>query len=108
MFRERPELQSLFPECPASRGESASTLIRFVKDRPGHDRRYAIDCSKIERALGFRPAVGLEEGLRRTLSWYLDNVSWWRSVMDGSYQQWINTHYDDVGALDSAAKGRGS
>ncbi len=92
-FTEQKDLGSRFPDCPAARGGKASGLIRFVKDRPGHDRRYAIDCGKIERELGYRAAVTLEAGLRETFNWYLANEWWWRSVMDGSYERWIDTHY---------------
>ncbi len=92
-FQARPQLRESFPTAPAARGEQSATLIRFVKDRPGHDRRYAIDCSKAERELGYRAEVTLERGLQDTLAWYLDNEWWWRGVMDGSYQRWIETHY---------------
>ena len=61
-------------------------LITFVKDRPGHDIRYAIDASKIQRELGWVPLETFESGLRKTVEWYLANESWWRSVLDGSYQ----------------------
>jgi dTDP-glucose 4,6-dehydratase len=74
---------------------SAASLIQFVTDRPGHDRRYAIDCGKIERELGFKPTLSLAEGLRRTLTWYLGNAAWWQSVMDGRYRDWIKTQYPD-------------
>jgi dTDP-glucose 4,6-dehydratase len=89
----RPDLHRSFPACPVLRGGAAVSLVKFVTDRPGHDRRYAIDCGKIERELGFKPAVSLAEGLRRTLTWYLGNVDWWQSVMDGRYQDWIRTQY---------------
>ncbi len=92
-FRERTELAARFPDCPAASGQSASSLIRFVEDRPGHDRRYAIDCGKIGEELGYRAQVSLEAGLRATFDWYLANEWWWRAVMDGSYQRWIETHY---------------
>ena len=92
-FRARPELHTRFPNCPPARGAEASSLIQFVKDRPGHDRRYAIDCGKIERELGYRAQVSLDAGLRSTFEWYLENEDWWRAVMDGSYQRWIETHY---------------
>ena len=92
-FRERKSLASRFPDCPAAREERTASLIRFVRDRPGHDRRYAIDCGKIGRELGYRAQVSLEAGLRDTLDWYLANEWWWRAVMDGSYQRWIDTHY---------------
>ena len=61
-------------------------LITFVKDRPGHDRRYAIDASKIERELGWTPQETFESGIRKTVRWYLDNRQWWERVLDGSYQ----------------------
>jgi dTDP-glucose 4,6-dehydratase len=61
-------------------------LITFVKDRPGHDRRYAIDASKIERELGWRPAETFDTGLTKTVRWYLENRGWWQRVLDGSYR----------------------
>ena len=60
-------------------------LIEFVTDRPGHDLRYAIDSSKLQRDLGWRPTVTFEEGLARTIDWYLDNESWWGPIQDGTY-----------------------
>lgn len=89
----RPELHRTFASCPVLQGAGAASLIQFVKDRPGHDRRYAIDCSKIERELGFKVTVSLAEGLRRTLTWYTSHVEWWQSVMDGRYQDWIAAQY---------------
>jgi len=74
-------------------GPSCRSLITFVKDRPGHDRRYAMDATKIERELGWRPAETFESGIRKTVRWYLDNTEWVRDVMSGSYRQWIETHY---------------
>jgi dTDP-glucose 4,6-dehydratase len=86
-FRTNRQLSSNYPECPAARGESTSSLITFVRDRPGHDRRYAIDCAKITRELGYSARVTLESGLRETISWYVKNQWWWRSVMDGHGHQ---------------------
>ena len=60
-------------------------LIEFVTDRPGHDLRYAIDSSKLQADLGWRPTVTFEEGLARTVDWYLANESWWRPIADGTY-----------------------
>jgi dTDP-glucose 4,6-dehydratase len=68
-------------------------LIRFVKDRPGHDLRYAIDCRKIEAELGWRPLETFESGLRQTICWYLDNRQWLARVQSGEYRQWISQHY---------------
>jgi dTDP-glucose 4,6-dehydratase len=95
-FRSRPELRERFPLCPAALGEPSVALLQFVRDRPGHDRRYAIDCTKAESELGFSPRVRLREGLQATLAWYLQNEPWWRSVMDGSYQRWIEQHYQGL------------
>jgi dTDP-glucose 4,6-dehydratase len=68
-------------------------LITFVKDRPGHDRRYAMDATKIERALGWKPKETFESGIRKTVRWYLEHEEWVRAVTSGSYRQWIETHY---------------
>ena len=61
-------------------------LIAFVTDRPGHDLRYAIDCAKIERELGWRPRETFETGLRKTVRWYLDNRAWWGDIRSGRYR----------------------
>ncbi len=68
-------------------------LITFVKDRPGHDRRYAIDCRKIERILGWKPRESFESGIRKTIRWYLEHEAWVSEVTSGSYRQWIESHY---------------
>jgi dTDP-glucose 4,6-dehydratase len=70
-----------------------SSLLTFVQDRPGHDRRYAIDTSKIKRELGWRPAVTFEEGLRQTIRWYLDHEEWVRNVQSGDYRNWLAVNY---------------
>ncbi len=72
---------------PGSPHVPHADLIRFVADRPGHDRRYAIDAGKVGRELGWRPAETFESGLRKTVAWYLDNESWWRDVRSGGYRQ---------------------
>jgi dTDP-glucose 4,6-dehydratase len=66
-------------------GAPHERLISFVTDRPGHDHRYAVDCAKIERELGWRPCASFEDGLARTVAWYLDNQAWWRGILDGGY-----------------------
>jgi dTDP-glucose 4,6-dehydratase len=68
-------------------------LISFVADRPGHDRRYAIDARKLERELGWKPAETFETGLRKTVQWYLANGEWVRHVQSGAYRDWIATQY---------------
>ena len=72
---------------------SRRELITYVKDRPGHDRRYAIDCTRIERELGWTPAESFETGIRKTIRWYLDNAAWVARVRSGDYQKWIQEHY---------------
>ncbi len=74
-------------------GSPRRSLITFVKDRPGHDRRYAMDASKIEQELGWRPRETFESGIRKTVRWYLEHEEWVREVTSGSYRQWIETHY---------------
>jgi len=80
-------------ELAGSRGGSRRELITFVKDRPGHDRRYAMDATKIERELGWKPRETFESGIRKTVRWYLENEAWIHEVTSGSYRQWIETHY---------------
>ena len=70
-----------------------SELITYVKDRPGHDRRYAIDARKIERELDWKPAETFETGIRKTVRWYLDNSNWVAGIRTGEYRQWIEKHY---------------
>ncbi len=77
---------------PKTRG-SYRDQITFVKDRPGHDQRYAIDARKIERELGWRPAETFESGIEKTVCWYLDHQEWVADVMSGHYRQWVDTHY---------------
>ena len=78
----------------APKAGSYKEQITFVADRPGHDRRYAIDARKIERELGWRPAETFETGLKKTVQWYLANQDWVRKVQSGEYQQWINKNYE--------------
>ena len=68
-------------------------LITFVTDRPGHDRRYAIDATKLKQELGWVPAESFETGIRKTIAWYLDNMKWVQRVQSGEYQTWIKQHY---------------
>jgi dTDP-glucose 4,6-dehydratase len=84
---------------PQAGGGSRRDLITFVKDRPGHDRRYAIDATKIARELGWRPAEEFETGLRKTVRWYLDHSEWVENVRTGSYLDWIKQNYTERVAL---------
>jgi dTDP-glucose 4,6-dehydratase len=74
-------------------GRDYAAQVSFVKDRPGHDRRYAIDAAKIRRELDWTPAESFESGMRRTVRWYLDNDAWLAAVTSGEYQQWISLNY---------------
>ncbi|MBC8088132.1 MAG: dTDP-glucose 4,6-dehydratase [Phycisphaerae bacterium] len=96
-FATRTDLRELFPDSPAARGASVRSLIAHVTDRPGHDRRYAIDPAKISTELGFEPSESLTTGLARTVDWYLANHAWWIAVQDGSYRQWIDQQYGALG-----------
>ncbi|MBI5441422.1 MAG: GDP-mannose 4,6-dehydratase, partial [Deltaproteobacteria bacterium] len=82
------EKLGLLPE-----GRPRRSLIPFVRDRPGHDRRYAIDASKIRRELGWQPRVSFEEGIRSTVEWYLEHAGWLESVLDGSYREYYDRMY---------------
>lgn len=87
IFQDYPELLSKYPTTPSARGERTTTLIDFVRDRPGHDLRYAIDCEKIRRELGYGARVSLDSGLRETLVWYMKNEWWWRRLIDSRHPQ---------------------
>ena len=78
---------------PRLDGVPYANQITFVKDRPGHDRRYAIDASKVERELGWRPAETFDTGIRKTVQWYLDNPAWVDGVVSGSYRDWLQKQY---------------
>jgi dTDP-glucose 4,6-dehydratase len=78
---------------PRADGHSYSTQITFVKDRPGHDRRYAIDAGKLEQELGWRPAETFETGIRKTVRWYLDHPEWVHNVTSGAYRDWLQRQY---------------
>jgi dTDP-glucose 4,6-dehydratase len=86
-FARDPALASRFPQAPAARGEPSESLKTYVTDRPGHDRRYAIDETKARTELGYAPARDFREGLAATLDWYLANEGWWSAILDGSYRQ---------------------
>ena len=78
---------------PRAGGLSYKAQVTFVKDRPGHDRRYAIDATKIERELGWKPQETFETGIRQTVAWYLDHQEWVNNVLTGEYRQWLNKQY---------------
>ena len=92
-FAADPGLAARFPDSPAAKGLPTASLKTFVTDRPGHDRRYAIDETKARAELGYAPARTFDQGFAETLHWYLANEGWWRAVIDGSYRDWVATNY---------------
>ena len=99
-WNEKPNIEIVKTICtlldelrPKSDGSSYQTQITYVQDRPGHDRRYAIDASKIERELGWKPAETFATGIRKTVQWYLDNQTWVTHVQSGAYRDWVQTNY---------------
>ena len=89
------ELAPLPPPTPHSPLPIYRSQITFVKDRPGHDRRYAIDASKLERELGWKPQETFETGIRKTVAWYLENQSWVANVTSGAYRNWVERQYGE-------------
>jgi dTDP-glucose 4,6-dehydratase len=98
-WNEKPNIEivktvcALLDELRPDAAGSYSRLITYVKDRPGHDRRYAIDARKLERELGWKPAETFETGIRKTVRWYLDHPDWVANVQSGSYRAWVDTNY---------------
>lgn len=99
-WNEKPNIEIVHTVCalldelrPKADGSSYATLITYVTDRPGHDRRYAIDARKIERELGWKPAETFETGIRKTVEWYLANSDWVAHVQNGSYRDWVSKQY---------------
>jgi dTDP-glucose 4,6-dehydratase len=92
-FAEDRNFAARFPDCPAANGKSTRALMTFVKDRQGHDRRYAICADKLAQEFGFRATTSLADGLGRTIDWYLANEAWWRQIQSGAHRDWIKLHY---------------
>ena len=93
LFEQQPGLAAKFPDAPPAKGEVSDSLIRFVTDRPGHDRRYAIDFSHAAGRIGYAPTVSLEDGLRQTLDWYLAGRDWWLPLLGEDFRGWIERQY---------------
>jgi len=101
-WNEKPNIEIVKTICdllnelrPRTDSKSYVEQIQYVADRPGHDRRYAIDASKIERDLGWRPAETFTSGIRKTVEWYLSNQSWVENVQTGAYRNWVSKNYSD-------------
>ncbi|WP_395054859.1 dTDP-glucose 4,6-dehydratase [Polaromonas sp.] len=104
-WNEKPNIEIVHTVCalldelrPKADGKPYKEQITTVKDRPGHDRRYAIDASKLESELGWRPAETFESGIRKTVKWYLANPDWVANVQSGAYRDWVSRQYDLVDA----------
>lgn len=94
-FAEDASLKTKYPHAVSAKKGNSVSLIQYVKDRPGHDRRYAIDPTKAEEELGYTPSDSFESGIRKTIQWYLEHNGWWEGVLDGSYKNWIEAQYAD-------------
>ncbi len=92
-FIEDQALAKKYPDAQAAIAQNTESLITYVTDRPGHDRRYAIDATKTRDELGYEPRESFETGIEKTVQWYLNNEAWWQAVMDGSYQDWLEKQY---------------
>ncbi len=93
IFVADDRLARRFPNCPAASGRPVEELVRHIADRPGHDRRYALDITLARAELGYMPQEGFESGLAKTVMWYLQNEAWWHAVLDGSYRKWIHQQH---------------
>ena len=90
---KRPDLCKAYPASPAALGKKAVELVTHVRDRLGHDRRYAINYAKAQRELGYAPAHPFETGLSATLEWYLSNQGWWQALLGRDYTDWVKKNY---------------
>ena len=104
-WNEKPNIEIVHTVCalldelrPKADGSSYKAQITHVQDRPGHDRRYAIDARKIERELGWKPAETFETGIRKSVQWYLDNPEWVANVQSGAYREWVSKQYEGAAA----------
>ena len=105
-WNEKPNIDIVNTVCalldelrPRADGQSYRSQITYVKDRPGHDRRYAIDARKIERELGWKPAETFDTGIRKTVQWYLDHPDWVAQVQSGAYRDWVAQQYEGEGSV---------
>ncbi|MDQ0587782.1 dTDP-glucose 4,6-dehydratase [Variovorax paradoxus] len=109
-WNEKPNIEIVHTVCalldelrPKADGQPYKEQISYVTDRPGHDRRYAIDARKLERELGWKPAETFDSGIRKTVEWYLANGEWVRNVQSGAYREWVEKQYDAAPAAKAAA-----
>ncbi|RRH87021.1 dTDP-glucose 4,6-dehydratase [Variovorax beijingensis] len=109
-WNEKPNIEIVHTVCalldelsPRADGQPYKAQISYVTDRPGHDRRYAIDARKLERELGWKPAETFDSGIRKTVQWYLAHGEWVRNVQSGAYRAWVEKQYDAAPAAQAAA-----
>lgn len=109
-WNEKPNIEIVNTVCalldelrPRADGKPYKEQISYVTDRPGHDRRYAIDARKLERELGWKPAETFDSGIRKTVEWYLAHGEWVRNVQSGAYREWVEKQYDAAPAAKAAA-----
>ena len=109
-WNEKPNIEIVNTVCalldelsPRADGRPYREQISYVTDRPGHDRRYAIDARKLERELGWKPAETFDSGIRKTVEWYLANGEWVRNVQSGAYREWVAKQYDGTAATKESA-----
>ena len=110
-WNEKTNLDVVYTLCdildelrPANSARSYREQITYVKDRPGHDRRYAINASKIERELGWKPEETFDTGIKKTVQWYLDNQAWVQDVQSGDYMKWLEKNYSDRNSENSSRR----
>jgi dTDP-glucose 4,6-dehydratase len=110
-WNEKPNIEIVRTVCglldelrPRTDRKPYSEQITYVKDRPGHDRRYAIDARKLERELGWKPAETFESGIRKTVRWYLDNPGWVGRVQSGAYREWVERQYESASPRDGTSR----
>jgi dTDP-glucose 4,6-dehydratase len=99
-WNEKPNIEIVKTVCalldelrPRADGKPYAEQITYVTDRPSHDRRYAIDATKINRELGWKPSETFDSGIRKTVQWYLDNSGWVANVQSGDYRKWLDQNY---------------
>ena len=104
-WNEKPNIEIVHALCdaldkkqPRADGQSYREQMTYVQDRPGHDRRYAIDAEKIKQELGWQPAETFVTGLAKTVDWYLENLAWIDRVQSGAYREWLDKNYGERGA----------
>ena len=96
-FAADPDLARRYPDCPAAKGQPVASLVHHVQDRPGHDRRYAIDPRRLAQELGYQPRETFEQGLSQTVAWYIANDGWWLQALSAGFRDWVEANYGKRG-----------